>query len=173
MKKFETVLHAIVLYLSTALVALSADTNAPVKLTAPPTSTGFYGDAGLSLRTTNFKKAKYGYGVGVGYQVSEHWGGDIRFGRKGLDVIGSGIQDIGGRLVARMPWQHLSPYVFVGGTFDLERDCWSIQPGAGIELIPNKEWRGLSLFGEAAVDAPTDTALEHGWLFSGGVRWRF
>jgi len=148
-----------------------ADTNAPVKLSAPPTSTGLYADAGISLTTPNFSDGEYGYFAGVGYQITKHWGIDARVGHEGLDIEGHTVQSIGGRLVARMPFDFVAPYTFLGGTFDLERDEWRLQPGGGIELGLTKKLEGLRLFAEGGLDA--DLKGRSGYLFGAGVRLRF
>jgi hypothetical protein len=145
-----------------------AATNAPV--TAPPTATGFYADAGLALHTPNFSEGTYGYFAGVGYQITRHWAADIRLTHEGLDAAGGAVQGIGGRLVARMPFEFLAPYTFLGGTFDLERNEWRIQPGAGIEF-GHRRLLGLRLFAEGGLDA--DLNGRSGYLFTGGVRLRF
>jgi len=144
---------------------------APVKLTAPPTSTGFYADAGLALRTPDFKNGTYGYFAGVGYQVTRHWAADIRLTHEGLDADGSAIQDIGGRLVARMPFALVAPYTFLGATFDLERDEWRLQPGGGVELGLSKKHEGLRVFAEGGLDA--DLKGRNDYMFAAGVRLRF
>lgn len=169
MNTLRTFLYATIGLLSAAIAALSAD--APVKLTAPPTSTGFYADAGLSLRTPNFSEATYGYFAGVGYQASKHWAADLRLTHEGLDAEGSAIQGIGGRLVARMPFDFVAPYTFLGATFDLERDAWRLQPGGGIELGLSRKYDGLRLFAEGGLDA--DLKGRSGYLFGAGIRLRF
>jgi hypothetical protein len=131
----------------------------------------FYADSFLSLRTENFTHADYGYGVGVGYQVSKHWSAEVRASHQGLDITGSAIQDLGARLVARMPFEFLSPYTFLGGSFDLERDAWHLTPGAGIELGVTKRLKGLSIFAEGGLDA--DLHGRSGYLFGSGIRLRF
>jgi hypothetical protein len=171
MRKIEIILFATVFFLTTALVGLSADTNAPVKLTAPQTATGIYADAGLALRTPNFSDGTYGYFAGVGCQITRHWAADIRLTHEGLDADGSAIQDIGGRLVARMPFDFVAPYTFLGGTFDLERDEWRLQPGGGIEIGLTKKLEGLRLFAEGGLDA--DLNGHSGYVFGAGIRLRF
>lgn len=171
MNTIRNFLYALVALLTTALAALSAETNA-VKLTAPPTNPGkLYADTFLSLRTPDFNRGDYLYGVGVGYQVNKYWAIDGRLAHHGLDAAGSAIQDIGGRLVARMPFEFLSPYTFLGSSFDLERDQWRLQPGGGIELGVNKRLRGLSVFAEGGLDA--NLRGQDGYVFTGGVRLRF
>jgi hypothetical protein len=130
-----------------------------------------YFDSFVTARTPNFSEATYGYGLGIGYQVSPYWSADFRAGHSGFDTRGSVVQDLGGRLVARMPFEFLAPYAFLGASFDLERDRWLIQPGAGIELGVNKRLRGLSLFAEGGLNA--DLHGRHGYVFNGGVRLRF
>lgn len=150
---------------------VKAETNA-VKLTAPQATPGrVYADTFLSLRTPDFSDGDYLYGVGVGYQITKHWAIDARASHHGLDVNGSAVQDIGGRLVARMPFAFLAPYTFLGASFDLERDAWHLQPGAGIELGVNKRLKGLSVFAEGGLDA--DLNGHSGYLFSSGLRLRF
>lgn len=156
---------------------VSGPTNAAgnieyVKLTAPPNNPGrLYADTFLSLRTPDFSTGDYLYGVGVGYQITKHWAIDARAAHHGLDADGAAVQSVGGRLVARMPFEFLSPYTFLGGTFDLERDAWRLQPGGGIELGVNKRLKGLSVFAEGGLDA--DLKGRNGYLFTGGVRLRF
>lgn len=130
-----------------------------------------YLDSFLSLRTPNFVDANYGYGIGIGYQVNRYWSGEVRAIHHGLDYDGSAIQDIGGRLVARMPFEFLAPYTFLGASFDLESDAWHLQPGAGIELGVHQSLKGLSIFAEGGLDA--DLKGRSGYLFSSGVRIRF
>jgi len=167
----KKLLIAAALILAVGLKYACADTNTPVKLTAPPTTTGFYADVGVSLDTPNFSDGEYGYFAGVGYQITEHWGIDARVAHQGLDIEGHTIQSIGGRLVARMPFGRLAPYTFLGGTFDLERDEWRLQPGGGIELGITKKLEGLRLFAEGGLDA--DLKGQNGYLFGAGVRLRF
>lgn len=160
---------------TTVVGAVSAETNV-VKLTAPPTNPGrLYSDTFLSAITPNFIEGDYLSGVGVGYQITKHWGADVRLVHYGLDEDGSLVQGIGPRLVARMPFEFLSPYTFLGASFDLERDLWHLQPGAGIELGVSKKLRGLSIFAEGGIDTRLeDGALrDPGWLFTGGLRLRF
>lgn len=171
MNKIETILCALVALLTLTPGVQSAETNKPVKLTAPETATGFYADAGLALRTPNFSDGTYGYFAGVGYQITRHWAADIRLTHEGLDADGSAIQDIGGRLVARMPFDFVAPYTFLGGTFDLERDEWRLQPGGGIEIGLTKKLTGLRLFAEGGLDATLDG--RSGYVFAGGIRLRF
>lgn len=130
-----------------------------------------YVDSFLSLRTANFTEADHGYGIGVGYQVTKYWSGEFRMTHHGLDAEGSLIQDLGGRLVARMPFEFLAPYTFLGATFDLERDAWRLQPGAGVELGVHKSLKGLSVFAEGGLDA--DLHGRSGYLFTSGLRFRF
>ena len=153
--------------------ALGADTNAPspVKLTAPPTSIGLYLDTGLALRTADFDATEDGYFLGVGYQITRHWGVEVRASHDGLDVDGKAVQGLGGRLVARMPFDYLSPYTFLGARFDLQPDAWRLQPGAGVELGLTKKLQGLRLFAEGGMD--TDLKGANGYLFGGGIRLRF
>ncbi len=134
-------------------------------------SSGLYYDSFISARTPNFSDATYSYGLGIGYQVSPVWSADLRASHSGFDTRGSVVQDLGGRLVARMPFEFLAPYTFLGASFDLERDRWLIQPGAGIEFGVNKRLRGLSLFAEGGLDA--DLHGRNGYVFNGGVRLRF
>ena len=150
-----------------ASVTHAADTNIILRLKAE-TDTGFYADQYLSARTLNFDHDDYGYGVGLGYQITRHWAADLRLAHAGLDLEGHAVQEIGGRLVARMPFETLAPYTFLGGSFDLERDQWRVQPGAGVEIALNKT---LRIFGEGALDA--DLKGNTGYLFSAGLRWRF
>lgn len=135
-------------------------------LAAPETGAGFYADTFLSLRTPDFNEGTYGYGVGVGYQVNRYWGADVRLSHEGLDVEGSIIQDIGGRLVARMPFEALQPYTFLGGSFNLEHDIWHLQPGLGIAF-----GKSVQFFAEAGLDA--DLKGRNGYLFGAGLRIRF
>lgn len=130
-----------------------------------------YVDSFLSLRTPNFLDADYGYGIGVGYQVNKYWSGEIRVLHHGLDADGSAIQDLGGRLVARMPFEFLAPYTFLGASFDLENDAWHLEPGGGIELGVHQSLKGLSIFGEAGLDA--DLHGRSGYKFTSGIRIRF
>lgn len=132
---------------------------------AAPEQTGLYADTFLSLRTPDFHRSHYGYGVGVGYQVTRHWAADVRLIHHGLDAEGSVVQDIGGRLVARMPWEALQPYTFLGGSFDLERDVWHLQPGAGIAF-----GKQIQAFIEGGLDA--NLKGDSGYLFSAGLRFR-
>ncbi len=134
-------------------------------------NTHLYFDSFISARTPNFSDATYSYGLGIGYQVSPYWSADIRASHAGFDAHGSVVQGLGGRLVARMPFELLAPYTFLGASFDLERDHWLIQPGAGIEFGVNKRLRGLSLFAEGGLDA--DLHGHNGYVFTGGVRLRF
>src|SRR6266540_220572 len=139
-------------------------------LTHSPTysaSSRLYFDSFVTARTPNFADATFGYGLGIGYQVSPYWSADIRAGHSGFDARGSVVQDLGGRLVARMPFEFLAPYTFLGASFDLERDRWLIHPGAGIEFDVNKRLRGLSLFTEGGLDA--DLHGHNGYVFTGGV----
>lgn len=130
-----------------------------------------YLDSFVSLRTPDFTDANYGYGIGVGYQFSKYWSGEIRTLHHGLDADGSAIQDVGGRLVARMPFELLAPYTFIGASFDLERDAWHLQPGAGLEIGVHQSLKGLSLFAEGGLDA--NLHGQSGYLFSSGIRIRF
>lgn len=172
MNTIQTVLCALVALLTLTPGVQSAETNKPVKLTAPPTNPGkLYADTFLSLRTPDFDHGDYLYGVGVGYQITKHWAIDARASHRGLDASGSGVQDIGGRLVARMPFEVLSPYTFLGASFNTERDAWHLQPGGGIEVGVNKRLKGLSVFAEGGLDA--DLKGRSGYLFKGGVRLRF
>jgi|GEM_PF-3900096 hypothetical protein len=163
--------------LLSACVTLSADAPKPAaetpapKLTDPYTPSGWYADAGLSLTTPDFNTSEDGYFLGVGYQITKNWGIDARVSHEGLDINGHAVQAIGGRLVARMPFNYLSPYTFLGGTFNLERDEWRIQPGAGIELGLNKKLEGLRLFAEGAIDA--NLTGRNSYLFNAGIRIRF
>lgn len=142
------------------------------KLTAPKPNVGkVYADTFLSLRTPDFNRGDYLYGIGVGYQVTKHWAFDVRASHHGLDAAGSAIQDLGGRLVARMPFEFLAPYTFLGGSFDLESDSWHLQPGGGIELGVSRSLKGLSVFAEGGLDA--DLKGRSGYLFTGGLRLRF
>ncbi len=159
----------------------TAATNAPAPAPAPaetksllsarPKPGRAYIDSFLSLRTPNFSEGDYGYGIGVGYQVTKYWALEARASHQGLDVSGSAIQDLGGRLVARMPFDFLSPYTFLGASFDLERDAWHLTPGGGIEIGVNRKLKGLSIFAEGGLDA--DLKGHSGYLFSSGVRLRF
>jgi hypothetical protein len=150
----------------------TASANSPTRLlSAKPKPGRFYADSFLSLRTPNFTDADYGYGVGIGYQANRYWAAEVRASHQGLDASGSAIQDLGGRLVARMPFDFLSPYTFLGASFDLERDRWHLTPGGGIELGVNKRLQGLSVFAEGGLDA--DLNGRSGYLFTGGVRLRF
>lgn len=138
---------------------------------AGPRPGRFYMDSGLTLSTPDFDEVSYGYGVRLGYQVTRHWGFDFAVGHHGLDTSGSAVQDIGGRIVARMPFQLLSPYTFLGGRFDLERDQWTIEPGAGIELGADKLLRGFSIYAEANLRATTDG--RNSYAFGAGAKLRF
>lgn len=169
MNTIRTILYTIAGLLAAGLSALSADTNAAAKFTTPPTSTGLYSDAGISVRTADFDKGNWGFVVGVGYQVSKHWAADIRIAHQGLDANGSAVQDLGGRLVARMPFEYLSPYTFLGGTFDLERDRWHLEPGVGIELGAR-----VRTFAEIGLDSELlKHRLETGYKLTAGLRLRF
>jgi len=160
------------LLLGSATLATAAEPAANTEHGTRNTSApGLYFDSFASARTPDFQHASYGYGLGVGYQVTKHWGGDLRVIHHGFDADGSVVQSIGGRLVARMPFELLSPYTFLGGTFDLERDEWRLQPGGGIEFGVSKRLRGLSLFAEGGLDA--DLRGQSGYLFTTGIRWRF
>jgi len=171
MNTIRNFLCALLALLTTSLAALSVETNA-IKLTAPQTHPGkLYADTCLSLSTRDFNTGTYAYGIGVGYQASKHWGVDFRFSRDGLDAEGSAVQGIGGRLVARMPFEFLSPYTFLGATFDLERDQWRMQPGAGLEIGVSKKLKGLSVFTEGSLDA--DLNGRSGYVFGAGIRLRF
>ena len=178
----KTILYTIAGLLLGAYIALSADAPKqivpgvveearPAKLTEPYTPLGWYADAGLSLTTPDFNTSEDGYFIGVGYQFTKNWAADLRLGHEGLDFDGHAVQSIGGRLVARMPFNYLSPYTFLGATFDLERDDWRLQPGAGLELGLTKKLEGLRLFAEAGLDA--DLKGGNGYLFGAGVRLRF
>jgi len=152
----------------------AATPTAAPQLSTPRTpdySGSLYFDSFVTVRTPDFADATYGYGLGIGYQVSPYWSAEVRAGHSGFDVRGSVVQDLGGRLVARMPFEYVAPYGFLGGSFDLERDRWHLQPGAGIEFGVNKRLRGLSLFAEGALDA--DLHGRSGYVFTGGVRLRF
>lgn len=136
-----------------------------------PNTGRVYFDSGLQLITPDFDEVGYGYGVRLGYQVSKHWAIDFGASHHGLDYDGSAIQDLSGRLVARMPFSFLSPYTFLGGRFDLQRDVWTIEPGAGIELGVSKKLRGLSIYAEGNLRADTEGHNAYG--FGAGVRVRF
>jgi hypothetical protein len=176
--KTDTILLATVCYLATALVGLSA-TNAPAPAPAPaPKLTGsqpkpgrFYADTFLSLATQDFNSTEDGYGVGVGYQVSPHWAVESRIRHVGLDFESLAVQDIGCRIVARMPFDFLSPYTFLGTSYNLSRDDWAFEPGAGVEIGVNKRLKGLSVFAEGGLIA--NLKGDGGYLFSSGLRWRF
>lgn len=176
MKKL-LVLAIILILGGSAFYACSADTNTPavapvVKLTAPPTNPGgLYADTFLSLRTPDFDHGDYLYGARVGYQITKHWAIDAGVSHHGLDVDGSVVGDIGARLVARMPFEFLSPYTFLGASFDLARDRWHLEPGGGIELGVSKKLQGLSIFAEGGLDADLDG--NSGYKFTGGIRLRF
>jgi hypothetical protein len=125
-----------------------------------------YLDSFLTARTPDFATASYGYGLGIGYQVTKHLSADLRVGHSGFDTRGSGLQDLGGRLVARMPFERLAPYTFLGASYDLERRRWHLQPGGGIEL-----GKTIRLFAEGGLDA--DLLGRNGYRFAAGVRLRF
>jgi len=178
MKAKTLIIIGIIFVALGSLVCFGAETNAApgVKLTAPETYPGrIYADSFLSLRTPDFDHGDYLYGVGVGYQITKYWAIDARLTHQGLDAEGSAVQDIGGRLVARMPFEFLSPYTFLGASFDLERDNWRIQPGAGVELGVSKSLKGLSVFAEGVLDARLEegSLRDPAWLFTGGLRLRF
>lgn len=161
-------MHKLILSIGLVLVAgviHAAETNA---LLSPPSVAGLYADQFLSANTTHFDNDDYGYGLGVGYQVTKHWGADLRLAHHGLNLDGHTIQEAGGRLVARMPWERFAPYTFIGGAFDLESDQWLVRPGAGIELGLTKTIR---LFGEGALNA--NLKGDNDFLFTAGLRWRF
>ena len=148
---------------------LAGDETSPLTPALSPNGgggVGLYADTFLSLRTPDFKDSTYGYGIGVGYQVTRHWGADLRLSHQGLDAEGSAVQDIGGRLIARMPWETLQPYTFIGGSFDLERDAWHIDPGVGVAIGKRLQW-----FAEAGIDA--DLRGHSGYKFGSGLRLRF
>jgi hypothetical protein len=166
--------------LATAAETVSVSVSEPVSgnspthpLTRSPaySTSKLYFDSFISARTPNFRDATYSYGLGIGYQVSPYWSADIRASHSGFDTRGSVVQELGGRLVARMPFEFLAPYTFLGASFDLERDRWLLRPGAGIEFGVNKRLRGLSLFAEGGLDA--DLHGRNGYVFNGGVRLRF
>ena len=171
-------LYAIVALLTLALgafEALSADTPA-VKLTEPQPRVGkLYADTGISLGTPDFKDGEYGYFAGVGYQINKHFALDARASHHGLDASGSAIQDLGARAVARLPWRFLSPYGFLGASFDLERDAWHLEPGLGVELGVTNRLQGLSVFAEAGIDTRLENGSlrDSGWKFASGLRLRF
>lgn len=170
--KTKSFLVAVLAFVSIVSPLFAADPPpAPPPVTEKASTSRLYFDAFASLTTPDFHESDYGYGLGVGYQVSKTWGADLRVAHDGLDVDGKGISEVGGRLIARMPFEFLSPYVFLGGTFQLEQDQWRIRPGAGIELGVSKKLRGLSLFGEGAIDA--DLKGRNGYLFNAGLRLRF
>ncbi len=177
MKSILSVLSLMSLPPFSATAATNAPSPAPgasetkPRLSARPKPGRAYVDSFLSLRTPNFTDGQYAYGVGVGYQVSKHWAIEARGSHQGLDASGSAVQDLGGRLVARMPFEFLSPYTFLGGSFDLERNAWHLTPGGGIEFGVNKRLKGLSLFAEGGLDA--DLKGHSGYLFGGGLRLRF
>lgn len=153
--------------LAFAVFTLSAG-SASAAAPAVAHARGFYADQFMTLRTADFSAADYGYGIGLGYQVSEHWGADMRVAHDGLNVDGHTVTEIGGRLVARMPFKTLSPYTFLGAAFDLESDQWRIRPGAGVEY---KITRTLAAFAEGGLDA--DLRGRNGYSFASGLRWRF
>lgn len=144
---------------------------AVVEKKSPLLPGSFYSDLFVTAVTSDFKEADCGYGLGLGYQVNKNWAADIRIGHRGMDADDHFVESIGGRLVARMPFKFLSPYTFLGGTFDLERDSWRIQPGAGLEFTPLPKWKGFSVFAEGALSATTGGRNDY--LFGSGLRWRF
>ena len=182
--KTKVFLYSLLALLAAAYSALSAETNIAklgptagvqtnaVKLTQPPTNPGkLYADTRLSLRTPNFTSGDYSYAVGIGYQATSVWAVDAQLSHHGLDWEGSAIQDLGARVVARLPFKTVSPYTFLGAAFDLEQDEWRLRPGAGIELGVSRRLRGLSVFAEGGLDA--NLRGQSGYLFSSGLRWRF
>jgi len=138
---------------------------------APDRPGHLYADTFLALTTPDFQSETFGYGLGVGYQVNPNWGADVRVFHEGLDVDGSTIEAIGGRLTARMPFKYLSPYGFLGGTFSVREDKWLIQPGAGIEVTLSKTKRRVAVFLEGQLNADVNGSNTYG--FASGVRWRF
>lgn len=162
---------ALLCILAGSYCAYSAELPGGVAPEAPAKQSGLYADTSLYLRTADFKDSTYGYAAAVGYQFSPVWAADARLVHHGLDAEGSAVQDIGGRVIARLPIKTLSPYTFVGASFNLERDIWHLQPGIGIEFGVTERLKGLSVFGEAGLDA--DLKGNSGYLFSSGLRWRF
>jgi hypothetical protein len=145
---------------------------ATVTLTyAEPTAGRVYIDSGATLATSDFKTATYGYGLRVGYQVSKVWAVDLGVAHHGFDYDGNAIQDLSFRAVARLPFEVLSPYAFLGGRRNFERDEWTIEPGAGIEIGVSRRLRGLSLYAEGMLRADTRGKNDYG--FGAGVRFRF
>jgi hypothetical protein len=181
MNTLKTSLIVLASLMAAALSALSAEiVPGVVAEPAKPTKTvvyeapsegKLYADAGVRLNTPNFKDGTWGYFVGVGYQASPVWSIDGRLGHGGLDAEGHAIQDLGARVVARLPFKTFSPYTFLGASFSLENDLWRLQPGAGIEFGVSERLKGLSIFAEGGMDA--DLKGKNGYLFGSGIRLRF
>lgn len=151
-----------------SILALSAFSADPQEAKAK----GWYTDQFLTASTTDFSHDDaYGFGLGVGYQVTKVFAADVRLTHDGLHLENNGVSTIGGRVLARLPFKALSPYGFLGASFDLRSDSWRLQPGIGAEIGVSKRLRGLSIFGEAGLDA--DLRGQNSFLFGAGLRWRF
>lgn len=160
--------------LALAFITLSLPAIEPDPAFAPRKESAgrVYFDNFLSLRTTDFSHDEaFGYGLGVGYNFTKVFAADVRVSHEGLNIEGQAVRAVGGRVLARLPWEFLSPYGFLGAEFDLGPDQWRLQPGAGVEIGVSKKLKGLSIFGEAGLDA--DLKGKNGFLFSSGLRWRF
>lgn len=153
--------------------AMDAPASAPDTVTAAPSwSHGYYADTFVSLSTPDFShQNEFGYGLGVGYAFNRNFAADVRVTHAGLNLENNAVSTVGARLVSRLPFDFLSPYGFVGAAFDLGPDQWRLRPGVGAEIGMTKIMRGMSLIGEAGLDA--DLKGHSGFLLSTGLRWRF
>lgn len=168
--------------MKTSLLALSLLTlcfTAPAaeptvaELVAPPPVTGrLFVDTFTTISTPDFSHGEdWGYGAGVGYQLSKTLSASLRASHKGLNIENNAVSTVGGRLESRLPWRFLSPYGFVGASFDLGPDQWRLNPGIGAEIGITKLMKGLSVFAEGGPDV--DLKGHSTWLFATGLRIRF
>lgn len=172
--KTKPLLITILLTLASLTLSLRAAEPAPppVVENAPTAFRGFYTDQFLLLATKDFSHDEtFGYGLGVGYAFTKVFAADVRLEHEGLNITGQAVRTIGGRAIARLPFEFLSPYSFVGAAFDLGPDQWKLRPGIGIEFGVSKRLQGLSIFAEGGLDA--DLKGSSAFLFSSGIRWRF
>lgn len=138
----------------------------------PPVAGKLFVDTFTTISTPDFSHGEnWGYGAGVGYVFNPTLSASLRVTHAGLNLENNAVSTVGGRVESRLPWTFLSPYGFLGCSYDLGPDQWRIQSGIGAEIGVTKLMKGLSVYAEGGPDL--DLRGHSKWLFAAGLRLGF
>lgn len=126
-----------------------------------------YGVGTLGNSSRDPDDVNLGGGIGGTYWITRGFGigGRAESEDSRHSVVDRGIV----RLTVRAPlWDRVSPYGYLDGAFDFERNGWQAGAGGGLELRIVQGW---GLFGEAGLQV--DTEGEGNMRGAAGVRLTF